>query len=51
MANKTRAFYRDFMKDLVKLRVVIVKGNVAGRRATVDMKDYAAVKRAFNIPD
>ncbi|TAE35663.1 MAG: hypothetical protein EAY79_13020 [Runella slithyformis] len=51
MANKTPAFYRDFMKELVKYRVVIIKGNVAGRMAAVDMKDYAAVKAAFNLKD
>ena len=51
MANKTPAFYRDFMKNLVQFRVVIVKGNVAGRQAAVDMNDYAAVKKAFNLKD
>ena len=51
MANKTMAFYRDFMKNLVQFRVVIVKGNVAGRQAAVDMKDYAAVKKAYNLKD
>jgi len=51
MANKTPAFYRDFMKDLVKFRVVIVKGNVAGRQAAVDMEDYEGVKKAYNLKD
>jgi Collagen triple helix repeat (20 copies) len=51
MFNKTPAFYRDLMKDLVKYRVVIVKGNIAGRLAAIDWKNYAEVKAALNLKD
>ena len=35
-----------------QFRYVIIPGAVAsGRRAAIDLNDYAAVKQAFNIPD
>lgn len=48
--SKPAAFFRDLAKDLPQFRHVIVHGSTAGRM-NVDFKDYAAVKRAFNIPD
>lgn len=51
LANKSFAFYNDLTKDLYKYRIVVVNGSTQGRTANVNMKDYAAVKRAFNLPD
>lgn len=50
--GKTAQFFRDIVKDLPQYRMIIVKGSTpGGRAATVDFKDYAAVKRAYNLPD
>ena len=40
------------VKDLPQYRIVIVNGSTpGGRAAAIDYKDYAAVKRAYNLPD
>lgn len=48
--NKSFAFYNDLVKDTYKYRVVVVHGSTQGR-TNVDMSDYEAVKRAYNLPD
>lgn len=48
--GKPASFFRDLAKDLPQFRHVIVHGSTAGRMG-VDFKDYAQVKRAFNLPD
>lgn len=49
LANKSFDFYKDLLKDL-KYRVVVVHGSTQGR-INVDMTDYEAVKKAYNLPD
>lgn len=49
--GKPAAYFRDLVKDLPQFRHVIVNGSTAGRMAAVNFKDYAAVKKAFNLPD
>ena len=51
LAGKSFTFYNDLTKDLYQYRIVIVNGSTKGRQAAVDMKDYAAVKKAFNLKD
>ncbi len=52
MLGKSAQFYKDLVKDLPQYRIVIVNGSTpGGRQAAVDFKDYAAVKRAYNLPD
>ncbi|TAE35661.1 MAG: collagen-like protein [Runella slithyformis] len=51
LAGKSFTFYNDIAKNLYQYRVVVVYGSTAGRMAAVDMKDYAAVKAAFNLKD
>jgi len=48
--GKSAAFFRDLAKDMPQFRHVIVNGSAAGRM-NGDFKDYAAVKKAFTIPD
>ena len=50
LTGKTLAYYADLAKD-AKYRMVIVNGSTKGRLAAVDMNDYAAVKKAFNLKD
>ena len=51
-ANKNAQFFRDLLKDMPQYRIVIANGSTpGGRAAAVDFKDYAAVKRAYNLPD
>ncbi|MBC7891385.1 MAG: hypothetical protein H7Y12_04155 [Sphingobacteriaceae bacterium] len=50
MIGKPASYFRDLVKDLPQFRHVIVHGSTAGRM-NVDFKDYAVVKRAFNLPD
>ena len=50
-AGKGFTFYNDLVKDISKYRVIVVYGSNKGRLASVDMKDYAAVKQAFNLRD
>ena len=50
-AGKGFTFYNDLVKDISKYRVIVVYGSTKGRLASVDMKDYAAVKKAFNLRD
>ncbi|MBD2701752.1 hypothetical protein IC229_13965 [Spirosoma sp. BT702] len=50
--GKNAQFYRDMAKDAPQYRIVIVNGSTpGGRQANIDYKDYAAVKRAYNLPD
>ncbi len=50
--GKDLAYFRTLFKDLPQYRVVIVNGSIPGGRAVaVDYKDYAAVKRAYSLPD
>lgn len=50
--GKNAPYFRDLVKDLPQFRVIIVNGSTPGGRAgSVDFKDYAAVKRAYNLPD
>lgn len=49
--NKPFSYFNDLTKDLYKYRIVVVYGSTKGRKANVDMADYEAVKRAYNIPD
>lgn len=50
--GKTAQFYRDLLKDLPQYRVIVAYGSTpGGRAAAIDFKDYAAVKRAYNLPD
>ncbi|GAB3941169.1 hypothetical protein GCM10028805_03980 [Spirosoma harenae] len=52
LLNKTATDFRAMVKDMPQYRIVIVNGNVAGgRAASIDYKDYAAVKQAYNLPD
>jgi hypothetical protein len=52
LVGKNAQFFRDLVKDMPQYRVVIVNGSTPGGRAgTVDFKDYAAVKRAYNLSD
>ena len=51
LAGKSFTFYNDLTKDLYQYRIVIVNGSTKGRQAAVDMNDYAAVKKAFNLKD
>ena len=52
LIGKNAQFFRDMVKDLPQYRIVIVNGSTPGGRvAGVDFKDYAAVKRAYNLPD
>ena len=49
--GKGFTFYNDLVKDISKYRVIVVYGSTKGRLASVDMKDYAAVKQALNLRD
>ena len=53
LVGKGTAFYRDLFKDTPQYRLVIVNGSTlgGGRKASINFKDYAAVKTAFNLPD
>ena len=52
LIGKDAVFFRNLVKDLPLYRVVIVNGSTpAGRQATVDFKNYAAVKQVYNLPD
>ncbi|RDB03553.1 collagen-like protein [Runella aurantiaca] len=51
LANKSIDYYVNLYKGLLKYRVVIVKGNVAGRLGAIDWKNYAEVKAALNLKD
>ena len=51
LAGKSFTFYNDLTKDLYQYRIVIVNGSTKGRQAGVDMNDYAAVKKAYNLKD
>lgn len=52
LIGKTAQDFRNMVKDLPQYRVVIVNGSTpGGRAAAIDYKDYAAVKRAYNLPD
>lgn len=52
LVSKNAQFYKDLLKDLPQYRIVIVNGSIpGGRAASVDFKNYAAVKRAYNLPD
>ena len=50
-AGKGFTYYNDLVKDVSKYRVIVVYGSTKGRLASVDMKDYAAVKQALNLRD
>lgn len=52
LVGKNAQFFRDMIKELPQYRIVIVNGSTpGGRTGSVDFKDYAAVKRAYNLPD
>ncbi|WP_460995222.1 collagen-like triple helix repeat-containing protein [Spirosoma harenae] len=52
LLGKTAADFRDMVKDLPQYRIVVVTGSVVGGRvAAINYKDYAAVKKAYNLPD
>ncbi len=52
LIGKNAQFFRDMVKDMPQFRVVIVNGNiVGGRTASINFKDYASVKQAFNFVD
>lgn len=52
LVGKNAQFYKDLLNALPQYRVVIVNGSIPGGRAAgIDFKDYAAVKRAYNLPD
>ncbi len=50
ISDKPKSFYQDLAKTLPQYRIVVAYGSVLGRQA-VDFTDYAAVKKAFNLPD
>jgi Collagen triple helix repeat (20 copies) len=48
--GKDEAYYKGIMENLFSIRHVIVKSNMAGgRQLAVNMNDYNAVKKAFNL--
>lgn len=49
--GKDLNFHKDNISNIVSIRHVIVKANIAGRKFAVDMNDYEAVKAAFNLKD
>lgn len=52
LVGKNAQYFRDLVKDLPQYRVVIVNGSTpGGRAAAIDYKDYAAVKKAYNLPN
>lgn len=52
IAGKSAQFYRDMLKDMPQYRIIVAYGSTpGGRMGSVDFKDYAAVKRAYNLPD
>ena len=50
-AGKGFTFYNELVKDISKYRVIVVYGSTKGRLASVNMKDYNEVKKAFNLKD
>lgn len=52
LVGRNAQYFRDLVKDLPQYRVVIVNGSTpGGRAAAIDYKDYAAVKKAYNLPN
>ncbi len=52
IAGKSAQFYRDMLKDLPQYRIIVAYGGTPGARmGSVDFKNYATVKRAYNLPD
>jgi hypothetical protein len=48
--GKDEAYFKGIMENLFSIRHVIVKSNIAGgRQMAVNMNDYNAVKKAFNL--
>ncbi|GAB3640141.1 collagen-like triple helix repeat-containing protein [Spirosoma arcticum] len=52
LVGKDAQFFRDMVKDLPQYRIVVVNGSTpGGRAAAINCSDYAAVKRAYKLPD
>ena len=52
LANKSAQFFRDMVKDMPQYRIIVAYGSTpGGRAAAVDFKDYATVKKAYNLLD
>ena len=52
LKGKDEAYFKGIMENLFSIRHVIVKSNIAGgRKIAVNMNDYNAVKRAYNLKD
>lgn len=50
LKGKDEAYFKEIMENLFSIRHVIVKSNIAGgRQIAVNMNDYNAVKKAFNL--
>ncbi len=50
LKGKDEAYFKGIMENLFSIRHVIVKSNVAGgRKMAINMNDYNAVKKAFNL--
>jgi hypothetical protein len=50
LKGKDEAYFKEIMENLFSIRHVIVKSNMAaGRKMAVNMNDYNAVKKAFNL--
>ncbi len=52
IAAKSAQFYRDMLKDMPQYRIIVAYGSTpGGRMGSVDFGNYAAVKKAYNLPD
>ncbi|MBX2950902.1 MAG: collagen-like protein [Leadbetterella sp.] len=52
LLNKSNAFYRELLSaNVPEVRLVTVKGALAGRLKNIDFSDYEAVKKAFDLED
>jgi Collagen triple helix repeat (20 copies) len=51
LQNLTNDQCRSFAKDIPQYRHVVIYGSTKARMANIDLKDYAAVKTALNLPD
>jgi hypothetical protein len=52
LKGKDEAYFKGIMENLFSVRHVIVKSNIpGGRQQTVNMNDYNAVKKAYNLKD
>lgn len=47
--GKDLDYFKNLASNLMSYRHVIVKANIAGRQNAVNMRDYNAVKKAFNL--